>query len=230
LLPRHLKQVRVATLLLQAFLLVFAALARSGGVAMLEHPAEPRDLAKCSIWRLAVTRALQRHPAVQRVFVRQGPLGQPAAKPTHLLCLRLPSLQRRLAAEADPAWRPQFVAVGKDATGAWRTSALKEYPPRMCRAIAGAFADSLREAIVLDGAGYGYEQEIAELQQLVMPLEAGDVGPDFAAEAAAGLPEGPVQWDAIAEAAGVAAVRLRDAVLPAPLRRWKPRGSADRPG
>ena len=230
LLPRHLKQVRVATLLLQAFLLVFAVLARSGGVAMLEHPAEPRDPAKCSIWRLAVTRALQRHPAVRRIFVRQGPLGQPAVKPTHLLCLRLPSLQRRLAAEADPAWKPQFVAVGKDATGAWLTTALKEYPPRMCRAIAGAFADSLSEAIVLDGAGYGYEQEIAELQQLVMPLEAGDVGPDFAAEAAAGLPEGPVQWDAIAEAAGVAAVRLRDAVLPAPLRRWKPRGSADRPG
>ena len=227
--PKLLKQVRVATLLLQSFLLVFAALVRSGGMALLEHPAEPDNPGKCSIWRLPATRALQSHPAVQRLFVRQGPLGQPSAKPTHLLCLRLASLQRHLDAEADPAWRPSFVAVGRDATGAWRTAALKEYPPRMCRAIARAFRDSL-ELATAEGVGGEEAQGAAEeLMRLVMPLEVGTVGPDFAAGAAEALPPGPVQWDRLAVAAGTEPVHLRAATTEEPLRRRKRRGNADRP-
>ena len=131
----------------------------------------------------------------------------------------------RLDAEVDPAWRPSFVAVGKDATGAWRTGALKEYPPRMCRAIAGACRDSLASADAGRGGDEVVRGAAEELERLVVPLEVGAVGPDFAADAAEALPPGPVQWDQIAAAAGTEPAHLRATLAEAPLRRWK-RGSA----
>ena len=209
--PELLLQVRVATLLVQACLLVFTALVRSGGMAILDHSAEPESHDRCSIWRLPATRALQGHPAVQRVLVRQGLLGQPAAEPTHLLCLRLPSLRQRLDAEVDPSGRPSISAVGEDATEAWRTGAIREYPPRMCRAIAGAFRDSLAVAAVERVGDESARVAADELARLAMPLEAGAVGPDFVAAATEALPPGPVQWDRLAAATGTEPVHLRAA-------------------
>ena len=120
------------------------------------------------------------------------------------------------------------MAVGRDGTGAWRTAALKEYPPRMCRPIAGAFRDSLGRAVERRREDALGADAVAELERLVVPLEEGTVGPDFAAQAAAGLPS-PVPWDRLAAAAGTAPVRLREATLEEPVRRWKRRGSTDRP-
>ena len=57
-------------------------------------------------------------------------------KPTHLLCLRTPSLRERLDAEVDPTWRPGPSPIGKNEKGEWKTAALKEYPERMCKALA----------------------------------------------------------------------------------------------
>ena len=227
--PKHLQQLRVATLLLQAFLLVFAALLRSGGVAMLEHPVEPEEAGRCSIWRLPVVRAICTHPDVRRIRVRQGPLGQPSAKPTHLMALRLPTLAQRLQDEADPQWRPAMVAVGQDERGEWRTAALKEYPPRMCRGIAWAVRDALRSAEEAGPAGREEVAAAAGLHDLVVPLVEGSVGADFAEGAEEALPPGPVRWEALAEAGRVEAVSLRTVTVGAPMRRRKRRGSADRP-
>ena len=205
----QLLQVRVATLLLHAFLMVFVALLQSGGVAILEHPAEPDDEDLCSIWRLEVTLALRRHPDVVRLLVNQGPLGQPHVKPTHLLCLRLPSLRQRLADEADPMWRAGAAAVGRNERGEWRTAALKEYPPMMCRAFAYGIRDAIAGAAVLHAKEEaGSVRDL--LSELVMPLTEGNIGADFARGAAAQLPPGPVAWDGLAEALGAGEVCARE--------------------
>jgi hypothetical protein len=54
----------------------------------------------------------------------QGLFGAPSAKPTTLL------VTSRL---------PQGASIGKDKSGKFKTSPLKEYPPGFCRAIAQAF-------------------------------------------------------------------------------------------
>ena len=78
-------------------------------------------------------------------------------------------------------------------------------------------------------AGQEEEAAAAGLHDLVVPLAEGSIGADFAGEAAAALPPGPIDWGAIAEASGIEAVSLRAVTVGAPLRRRKRRGSADRP-
>ena len=196
--PAQLLQLRVATLLLHAFLLVFVALLRAGGAAVLEHPAEPPEEDFCSIWRLAVTRALRRHPDVSRVYVEQGPLGQVSTKPTHLLTLRVPTLTQHLDALADPSWRPQPRGLGKNSEGEWKTAVLKEYPPQMCRAFALALRDAVASATTWPAVG-PVDDVCATLSALVMPLGDGEMGADFAKAATAALPEHPVAWESLAE-------------------------------
>ena len=99
----------------------------------------------------------------------------------------------------------------------------------MCRAIAGAFRDSLAWAAAERVGDEAAQGAAGELARLVVPLEVGTVGPDFATGAAEVLPPGPVQWDQIAVAAGTEPVHLRAATAETPLRRWKRRGSAYRP-
>ena len=122
-----------------------------------------------------------------------------------------------------------FVASTRDKRGEWRTVALKEYPPRMCRGIAWAVHDALRGAEEAGPAGREEVAAAAGLHDLVVPLVEGSIGADFAEGAAAALPPGPVRWEALAEAGRVEAVSLRTVTVGAPMRRRKRRGSADRP-
>ena len=196
--PAQLLQLRVATLLLHAFLLVFVALLRAGGVAILEHPAEPPEEDYCSIWRLAIIRALRRHPDVSRVYVEQGPLGQVSVKPTHLLALRVPALPLHLDTLADPSWCRRSRGLGKDCDGEWKTAVLKEYPPQMCRALALALRDAIASATTWPASSQTVDV-CAALSALVMPLEDGAMGADFTKAATTALPEHPVAWDSLAE-------------------------------
>ena len=204
--PKQLEQVRVSTILLHGFLVIFATLVGSGGFAILEHPAMPREGQQCSIWRLPEVRTLMSHPDVELVTFRQGPLGQVAVKPTTLLALRVPSIRTHLAHQADLDWRPpEMAAIGKDATGRWRTTRLKEYPPGMCVALAAAIADAVQEA---DDSRTATAEERARLDALLdldVPfheaVEGAETGADFAREAAVALPRSPIPWSHLAAAA-----------------------------
>ena len=56
------------SLLLQDFLFWVIELIKSGGIALLEHPAEPAEPEMRSIWKLAVMQLL-RHPDVRRLRI-----------------------------------------------------------------------------------------------------------------------------------------------------------------
>eukprot|EP00974_Lingulodinium_polyedra_P067329 6519031-Lingulodinium_polyedra.AAC.1 len=62
--------------------------------------------------------------------------------------------------------------MGKDETGAWRTACLKEYPPRVCRAIAGVFRDGMLHADAARAGGDEARRAVAA--GLVMPLRTGE--------------------------------------------------------
>ena len=84
-------------------------------------------------------RVLQKAENINRVDFIQGPLGQPFTKPTSILAGRLSSLPGTIYGLYQPRWRPTEWLGGRDSSGkAWRTSKAKQYPPKLCQAIAMA--------------------------------------------------------------------------------------------
>ena len=197
---KHWEQLRIATVLLQAFLILFSVLLRAGGFALIEHPAQPREPGKASIWRLPLVCKLAEHPCVFRHDFCQGPLGQVSLKPTSLLLLRLPSLPLRLRERAAPGYIAPAPRMGKQEDGSWATAPLKEYPSGMCAAIADAIVDTLIQRAP-PAVGSADDANIIEsFRDLALPwdpyLADGDLGmhDDFDADAAEALPFAPLRW------------------------------------
>ena len=192
---RQYDQLRVATLLLHGFLLLFGALAARGGFALLEHPAEPAEPGLCSIWCLPITRRILRHPCVWRHRFKQGPLGQVSPKPTELLLLRLGTLAGHLRELSDPAYAAPPPRVGKLEDGTWATARLKEYPTRMCLGIARAIRDEVGGRAVVAPASPEDGAAVKGLLHLVQCADgAGELHQDFDERAAAALPRGAASW------------------------------------
>ena len=140
-------QLQTGNELLWSTLWLFAELLRAGGAAIVEHP-EPwrRPGSSVCIWMLRWVRALLAAPAVETVSFDQCEHGQFARKPTRLLALRLPSLGERMRATPGRgrcSHRGHAPLGGRDEQGRFRTAPAKVYPQAMCRALAGALADTL---------------------------------------------------------------------------------------
>jgi len=136
---REIMQINVGNCLLCFSLEALLETALAGSVGMLEHPAEPTDLeGSASIWKLPLVQVLMQLPGVQRLKFAQGLMGSKSPKPTELMCVNLPDMMSFLHKYRVRKELPTHRAVGKDATGAWRTSTLKEYAPAFCRAISSA--------------------------------------------------------------------------------------------
>eukprot|EP00435_Cladocopium_sp_Y103_P058114 s156_g20.t1 len=118
-----------------------------GGMFISEHPAQPSDPSRPSIWSSALIQVLLQHPEAKLSTVPQFLWGATAVKPTGLLHFRLPHFCRDLYSKADPhAVRPQVAAIGRDETGRFRTAQHKEYPDRFCCGIATALISALSHA------------------------------------------------------------------------------------
>ena len=134
----ELKQVYIGNLLLGFAIHCMAALALRSGTGFVEHPRDPGNPAMVSIWRLPLVRLVLSLPGMRLVHLCQGLFGAPSPKPTTLMVLGLPNLEKQLNACRIAKELPTSVSVGKDHNGQFRTAPLKEYPPSMCRAIAQA--------------------------------------------------------------------------------------------
>ena len=120
----------------------------SGGVFLSEHPGLPRDPDRPTTWRAPLTMLLRAHTAVSFGQSQQFEYGAPAVKPTGLLSCRLPGLFRILKEHALPrASRPTEPAIGLGPDGEFKTSRLKECPPRLCQAFARVFCEHFRTAV-----------------------------------------------------------------------------------
>ena len=115
----------------------------------MEHPARavwhPKEKVSPFIWKLPQVLSLLSLPQIKLHSVCQRDFGQDAQKPTYLLAVNLPSLDHWLNLERVPNHLiPQARSTfGKDEAGAFRSIRLKEYPPPLCRAFAGSFAQDL---------------------------------------------------------------------------------------
>ena len=141
---RELEQIAVGNELLLFSLELLMSLAISEGCGAIEHPGEPTDIDKPSIWRLAFVQMLLQLPGFQVVDFAQGLLGAPTPKPTRLLTLNLSTLPSRIHAHRLCPDLPRRAAIGRLDSGQWATTGLKEYPPALNKALGEAFAFHLR--------------------------------------------------------------------------------------
>lgn len=136
---KELAQISIGNDLLLFSILCIYRLALRGGIAVLEHPAEPEDVDAASIWRLQILILLTHLPGIEVLRIMQGHFGAPTPKPTNLLSLNLPGLAAALRRCAVSEQLPRRIAIGLQADGSWATSQLKEYPPALCLALAQCF-------------------------------------------------------------------------------------------
>ena len=100
-----------------------------GGVFLSEHPGPPPQQDFASIWRTGIVKLLLRHPEVALHVIQQWRWGAEAQKPTGILAIGIPGFSKEMYLHCDPkATRPTGGAIGKTATGEFKTSRLKEYP------------------------------------------------------------------------------------------------------
>ena len=137
---REIRQVLVGNQLLlfsfQMMLLLYVV----GGCGALEHPAPPSEEHLASIWRIPFAILLCQLPGVVRHKISQALLGAKSPKPTSILTLNLPDFVEHVWHGRVTSHLPKAASIGKDALGQWRTTALKEYPPALGRALARSFA------------------------------------------------------------------------------------------
>ena len=151
----------------------------TGGVAITEHPAAPKNEDSVSIWRTPLVALLQALPGCQLLTLAQGLWGAKSPKPTSLLVLNAPNLVQILRMWQIAQNVPNSSSIGRDETGNWSTSALKEYPP----ALNAALAQGLHEAILrctTDNEVQIDDDFRAKCEPMLITKYGGDIGPVFA--------------------------------------------------
>ena len=176
---KELEQVSMGNELLLFSLVCIFRLALRGGVAILEHPAEPDAEDAASIWRLQIVILLTHLPGVEVLHVLQGHFGAPSPKPTHLLSLNLPGLPAALRECAVCEQPPKRSAIGLQTDGQWATAKLKEYPPALCFAFAKCFYTHLRSVRIDDSAAQA-EDFLSQCKTLLVQDFSVHYGKDFA--------------------------------------------------
>eukprot|EP00435_Cladocopium_sp_Y103_P017695 s325_g4.t1 len=133
---REVEQVTIGNMLMVKTLYLLTMVFFFGGSVTMEHPAEIEDKAhKWTIWDSAFVHQLLTIVGFYKVRFLQGPLGRPFSKPTNLLVGRIQNMHQIIYSKYDPMWRPTEKLGGRH-NGAWRTTWAKEYPPKLCQALA----------------------------------------------------------------------------------------------
>eukprot|EP00438_Fugacium_kawagutii_P012499 Skav233813 [mRNA] locus=scaffold658:156389:162218:- [translate_table: standard] len=140
----ELMQLLTGTGLLLKGIFLVVIVASYGGLTICEHPGLPGDPTYASIWRTGLLQMLCRHGWYLKLCaIAQWRYGAPGIKPTNLMYsgVQLPALLRRF--ELSGIAKPTQYVIGKDSSGAFRTSSAKEYPNQLSKAFACAAYENL---------------------------------------------------------------------------------------
>ena len=176
---KELQQITVGNLLMGFQLVAMAALACVGGVAAVEHPAEPPEEDAASIWRTPIMQLLLALPECESFSLAQGLWGAQSSKPTTLGVLNAPQLKLELHKGRITKEVPRGISIGKDASGQWATARLKEYPPALCLSLARGFLFAIRD-LPIDPECQVSLQHQDIFGPLVCTTYGKTFGPDFA--------------------------------------------------
>ena len=131
------KQILIGNLLLTFALMSVLIMAGQRRLAVMEHPEEGADDWVASSWKLHATKLLSGHPRIEVFSILQGRYGGVSPKPTKLLISAddRNTSQRVLESFAVTSL-PKGIRLGRNETGEYNTSQLKNYPPLLCEALA----------------------------------------------------------------------------------------------
>eukprot|EP00435_Cladocopium_sp_Y103_P051956 s2437_g16.t1 len=177
----ELLQLFVGNELLSFVLLAFLELVFTSGYAVIEHPADPeQDPDAAAIWRLPVMKVLLALPGVQLLRVAQGLLGAPSPKPTNLMVANMPNLMIFLHQSRTRTELPATASIGKDQSGNWKTTCLKEYPPGFCRGLARSFLHSIGTTPIDPSITAPSTDFLQRISSLIVQEWGEHLGADFA--------------------------------------------------
>eukprot|EP00438_Fugacium_kawagutii_P011413 Skav216741 [mRNA] locus=scaffold178:124271:126382:- [translate_table: standard] len=151
--------------------------------SIVEHPREPKDVHRPSIWRLPWFQELFRLKLMTQHVVFQAQFGSESVKPTHFAVGHIPRFKAVLKRFHRPVnWQSLKLLAGKTADGSWCTSRAKEYPADLNAGLSLAIVDAakscLREHKSLERTAQ-FEQEFTDLYAGDVSLEAQQMQPDF---------------------------------------------------
>ena len=145
--PRELRQLRIGMRLLMRGLILSILTVFSGGAAVLEHPASSDKAGRPSIWKTAIVHLLLQTGYFKRYTFSQWRYGSPGVKPTTLLFGGVSALPQIMKSFEDATLsKPTRPLLGRDpVTGAFCTSAAKEYPDLMNKALAASIISQITD-------------------------------------------------------------------------------------
>lgn len=176
---KELAQISIGNGLLIFSILCIYRLALRGGMAVLEHPAEPEAADAASIWRLQLLILRTHFPGIEVLRIMQGHFGAPSPKPTNLLSMNLPGLATEIRQCTVSEQLHRRSAIGLQADGTWATTKLKEYPPALCLALAQCFSTHIKEVLPAESAAVA-DEFLARCQVLIVHICSAHFGHDFA--------------------------------------------------
>ena len=146
---RELRQCATGAELLLNSLQLECSVVVAGGGTIMEHPAEPNDSDKVSVWRLRCHREwCMKLPSAVIHRIEQWLFGAVGVKPTFLRAINLgpPVVVGRELLYGAETWRtrPQQGLKGRGNDGRFRTARAKEYPSALCRSMVVALLRGLR--------------------------------------------------------------------------------------
>ena len=180
---RESRQIFVGNVLLTFSLLFLYIMWLRGRWFLLEHPREPIQQERASIWRVPFVRMLMNLPNIQRFLLYQGLYGGWSPKPTHVLVTHAGDGFSPTARACETTNMPKALKMGKEAnTSYYATAKLKEYPGALNYFFAVAFRDWTCSNPLTESPRDLSPADLELFQSLVVTEEDSSriFGPDFA--------------------------------------------------
>ena len=132
---REIAQIATANALMFFVLTLMCVQAGLGLFGCMEHPGPPRELYKPTIWRTWIWLYLMKL-GFSCELVRQGFFGAQSSKPTIFAFTQpIPTAAQIFRDHHIREDLPQYTTIGRNSDGSFATSALKEYPRALCKAL-----------------------------------------------------------------------------------------------
>ena len=176
---KELRQIRVGNDLMGFILEAVVMLYCVGGVAALEHPAEPASESSVSIWKTPILALLLSLPGIDLVSLAQGLWGAKSPKPTSFVVVNAPDMRQALRNWQITRELPKGISIGRDQAGGWSTAVLKEYPPSLNGGLAAGLLAAIGQC-AQDPTHTVPASFVARCAPMLCTEYGEHIGPDFA--------------------------------------------------
>lgn len=147
---KEIEQLRVGSKLYIHNTLIDLLVVKHGGIALLEHPADPQEDPKPSSWQSQLHKVYAAAlPGTEPIRIDQWKYGADSIKPTVIRSMGGDKRTRfdLLSHQNHELPRPTKILAGVDESGKFKTAAAKEYPSLLSRALATTLLQTIQRGL-----------------------------------------------------------------------------------